>query len=653
MDSRTPLEIDTETHLFGPGNMAPEIVCVSSKFPSLDAQLMLREPQGVEFLLNALEAAAKGQIVISGHNMAYDMACTLNWAMRRTRYQYDAPALLADAIWTAYDKLGIHCTFVRERLYDIARGLGRRNSYGLDALTKPLGFELDKDTYRLSYGQLDGVPLEQWKEGEKKYALDDAEAGLALWLDQEARVDRDFPDYAAWTDECGRQSAFAFSLHLMGCTGVAVDQAHVKALRESIIPQMAAEREVMVKAGLIDPKKGSKSMKAIRAMIEESWGDEAEIPRTPASVKFPNGQIKTDAETLELCHHPALIASTKFSYWEKMLSGFVDKLAAAGQNRIHARYNPLVDTGRTSCSGPNMQQQYRAGGVRECFIASPGNVLIACDYDCQEVRTFAEVLTVLVGNSRLGERFREDPRYDPHTDFGAELVKEGFGINLSYTEALDLKKAKDPDFKEWRQRAKAGIFGFPGGMGHKKFRIYARSYGLELTEQESKDLKNKYLEFEPYARDYFHIIGQYTQDGDATMKQVYSGRLRGRCHFPAAANTLFQGLGADVTKSALWEVTKKCYGAPGTDGSALFGCRPVIFVHDEIIIEAPEEYAHEAAVELEATMVAAMEELTPHVPSRATPALMRRWTKDADAVFDKDGRYICWEDRPKKEEKAA
>ena len=133
--------------------------------------------------------------------------------------------------------------------------------------------------------------------------------------------------------------------------------------------------------------------------------------------------------------------------------------------------------------------------------------------------------------------------------------------------------------------------------------------------------------------------------GGVQVEQLYSGRLRGACEYTQAANTYFQGLGSDASKSALWEVTKRCFGAPGTEGLALFGCRPVAFVHDEIIVEAPEEYAHEAAEEIERVMVAAQEELTPDVPAAASPAIMRAWSKKADAVRDASGRLIPWEDR--------
>jgi len=106
-----------------------------------------------------------------------------------------------------------------------------------------------------------------------------------------------------------------------------------------------------------------------------------------------------------------------------------------------------------------------------------------------------------------------------------------------------------------------------------------------------------------------------------------SERVRGNCSFTQASNTYFQGLASDASKNALLEVVKKCFGEPGS--SALVGCRPCIFVHDEIIIEAPEEYASEAADELVRTMIEAAEEVCRHVPFRASPTLMRRWSKKA------------------------
>jgi DNA polymerase I-like protein with 3'-5' exonuclease and polymerase domains len=76
--------------------------------------------------------------------------------------------------------------------------------------------------------------------------------------------------------------------------------------------------------------------------------------------------------------------------------------------------------------------------------------------------------------------------------------------------------------------------------------------------------------------------------------------------------------------------------------SPLFGCRVFAFVHDEILMEAPLERAHEAAFELARIMVEAMKEWVPDVKISASPALMLAWSKDATMVKDKDGRLIPW-----------
>ncbi len=79
----------------------------------------------------------------------------------------------------------------------------------------------------------------------------------------------------------------------------------------------------------------------------------------------------------------------------------------------------------------------------------------------------------------------------------------------------------------------------------------------------------------------------------------------------------------------------------------MYGCRPVCFIHDEIIMETPIAQAHEAALEQERVMCEAMSMYTPDIPIRASPALMRRWYKGADRAFDAHGRLIPWEPKKK------
>jgi DNA polymerase I-like protein with 3'-5' exonuclease and polymerase domains len=84
-------------------------------------------------------------------------------------------------------------------------------------------------------------------------------------------------------------------------------------------------------------------------------------------------------------------------------------------------------------------------------------------------------------------------------------------------------------------------------------------------------------------------------------------------------------------------VSKAAYTEPS---SPLYGCRPVLFVHDEIIIEAPLAKAHDAAMELQRQMQSWMGRFTPDVPSVAEPTMATRWWKDAYQKFDANGRMI-------------
>lgn len=46
-------------------------------------------------------------------------------------------------------------------------------------------------------------------------------------------------------------------------------------------------------------------------------------------------------------------------------------------------------------------------------------------------------------------------------------------------------------------------------------------------------------------------------------------------------------------------------------------------------------------------MLQAGKDILPFMTMAADPCLMRHWSKDAEAVFDENGKLIPWEDRPK------
>ena len=187
---------------------------------------------------------------------------------------------------------------------------------------------------------------------------------------------------------------------------------------------------------------------------------------------------------------------------------------------------------------------------------------------------------------------------------------------------MALKAEGDELILERRQQAKAANFGFPGGLGAETFKSYARGYGVRLTTEQARDLKDAWLHSIPEMPEYFSLVSELVKAG-GVVEQCVSGRLRGGCTYTSAANTYFQGLASEASKTAAWLVSRACYDGTGP----LYGSRPVMLIHDELILESPEEDAEDAAKELQTLMLQAMALWCPDVPARATPQISKRWTK--------------------------
>jgi DNA polymerase I-like protein with 3'-5' exonuclease and polymerase domains len=115
-----------------------------------------------------------------------------------------------------------------------------------------------------------------------------------------------------------------------------------------------------------------------------------------------------------------------------------------------------------------------------------------------------------------------------------------------------------------------------------------------------------------------------------------SGRIRGHVRYTQARNTPFQGLAADGAALAMFELVKE-------------GFRIIGFVHDEILLELPDEggYVSEAKVRrIVEIMCRAMDGvLVGGIPVGCEAALSKRWNKKAKLVAT-DGKVYPWE--PKK-----
>ena len=142
---------------------------------------------------------------------------------------------------------------------------------------------------------------------------------------------------------------------------------------------------------------------------------------------------------------------------------------------------------------------------------------------------------------------------------------------------------------------------------------------------------------------FLNYVGRLAEGGDFVLRQPVSGRVRGGCKYCSGANTHFQGLVADGAKNAIYKLARECYG---NKKSALYGVRPWVFIHDEVISEGPLTGLDKWATEKARIMVEGMQPYIPDIPVTASPIAMECWSKSAEEVRDHQGKLMPWREGP-------
>jgi hypothetical protein len=351
--------------------------------------------------------------------------------------------------------------------------------------------------------------------------------------------------------------------------------------------------------------------------------------------------IALDKETCDASGDPLLQAYADLSSLSKTVSNDVPALRSGTYYPIHTRYEEYLDTNRTSSSNPNIQNIRRLPGIRECFVPRDGCVLIDADYKMLELYCLAQVCIWKLGWSALAETLKSGQ--DPHLKVGATM------LGLDYPEALRRYQAGDGEVSNARDCGKVADFGIPGGLGPDTLVTYAaKSYGVKIDREKAVEIRDWFYQTFPEVRDYMRVyvasLETYPDSGSYNVIDPYSGRLRAGATFCAACNDGFQGLGANVAKLAGWYIAEAAYIVPQ---DPLFGCRPVNFIHDQWLVEAPEHRAEAAAGSLVHHMNRAAEQVLPDCPTRASVLISRVWSKKAKKVLI-DGRMVPWEQEPER-----
>ena len=424
------------------------------------------------------------------------------------------------------------------------------------------------------------------------------------------------------------QARHAFSLHLLSCWGVRADEGRCKLLVEALEREIDEARALLQTHGLVR-ENGTRNIKAAQERMRQVMSKRGRKP-----LLTEKGGVKLDQEATDLSGDDVLKAYTRF-VGANGLRQKVRDLWRGAYVPLQPRYRSLMDTGRTSSSKPKPPASYgfqvqnppRIGGARECLEPREGYIFIEADFTAAEVHSLAQFLFETYGKSKLRDLLLTGK--DMHCCVAAALLGKTY-------EEVD--QASKKQRKEWRNFAKAFVFGVPGGLGVTTFLAWAlATYGVDLEEEAARQ------HMQAFKYRLFSEIGQYLLDIGKLMDKTdlvlypWVNRWRGGLTYTNCANGYFQARTADAALTALDEVLRLAYTV---QDSPLYGCRFHGFIHDEIRGEAPVERAAEAAEELGRVMAAVYNRFVPDVPTVAEPGLCWRWSKGNDPVRDDNGILI-------------
>ena len=293
----------------------------------------------------------------------------------------------------------------------------------------------------------------------------------------------------------------------------------------------------------------------------------------PAKKKTARG-YSTDAETLnELAElHPAVDKILLYRQVAKLKSTYIDGLLrlTGRDGRIHTWFDQTIAaTGRISSSEPNLQnipvRTPMGREIRRAFIAPAGSVLVDADYSQIELRLLAH----LSGDEAMCEAFTLGQ------DIHARTAAEVYGVPL------------DEVTPQMRSSAKAVNFGIVYGISD-----FGLASNLHISRKEAAEFISRYFARYPAIHRFMDAcVSQGKAEGySVTMygrrrplpelsSPNYNRRQFGE---RAAMNTPVQGAAADIIKIAMNAVHDELKASGLT-------AKLILQVHDELIVEAPEE----------------------------------------------------------------
>jgi DNA polymerase-1 len=181
-----------------------------------------------------------------------------------------------------------------------------------------------------------------------------------------------------------------------------------------------------------------------------------------------------------------------------------------------------------------------------------------------------------------------------------KALKAGTDIHR-HTASMIFNKPVDQITGKERSNSKPANFGFAYAMSSKTFIGYAFDlYGIKFTEQESREIRNKWFKAYPAIGKYHEWIGRQLRRGNLILETALGYRAKPNS-YTEAANLATQGTGAECGRLAIHRLVKK-------DARALNYF--VNFIHDSFYLIVPEDETDYWSKLLEDSMVEAWYEIS-------------------------------------------
>lgn len=336
------------------------------------------------------------------------------------------------------------------------------------------------------------------------------------------------------------------------------------------------------------------------AQLADLLFDKLKMPRpevmgSPKAIKrAPEGKWSTSEASLDWlwfrttgANQEALKEIIALRKAKKFKNDYLDKIPhLAVGSRVHAQFRPSTDTGRLACSKPPLQQIPGRDrfGIRSVFAAPTGRVLCVVDYLQLEVYVLGHMLIKLFNDHSIAKALEGDV-------YG-EMAKQIWPTQLEGIHATEIKHHKSKEIAKLRDYAKIVVLARVYG---KTAEGLATSIRDELGEGIGYTKAQELLlgfdvaypgvaRYQLWAADYAQshkgvpsILGRWRPIPEITAKSKGKKEAGKR----KAYNTPIQGSAADIMACALLELDRRIPN----------DCGIVLNVHDELVVEAPEDKA--------------------------------------------------------------